>query len=119
MPSDPAEVSCAPVNIILMVVKHILERSGSIHQVTSLCVQNAFRFTSRAAGICTNNALFTTEDTTNVRCGIVAHDCSPTMNQILEFNKAVFRICIKNRFSHTSPTVMIYIHVMCQGLIKV
>jgi len=43
MSCDPAQVSRAPEHIIIMVVKHVLERRGSVQHVASLGVQNALR----------------------------------------------------------------------------
>ena len=52
--SDPAYISSTPVDILVMVVKGVLEGRSSVQHVTSDSVKNTFRFargTAERAGL--------------------------------------------------------------------
>lgn len=47
MAGDPADVSGAPVDVLLVVVEHVAEGGGGVQQVTGGGVQHAFWFAGR------------------------------------------------------------------------
>jgi len=49
MSGDPADVGGAPINVTRMVVKHVFESGGGVHQITSSGVKYSFGFSRRAA----------------------------------------------------------------------
>uniref|UniRef100_A0A2P2MV54 Uncharacterized protein MANES_11G072000 n=1 Tax=Rhizophora mucronata TaxID=61149 RepID=A0A2P2MV54_RHIMU len=51
MPSDPATVSCAPVDVRLFVIKCILECCGSVNHIPSSCMENTLWLSSAPTGI--------------------------------------------------------------------
>src|SRR5437879_2359310 len=51
MPSDPADIGGAPVDVVLFHVKDITVSRGSANQVSGAGVHHAFRFAGRAAGV--------------------------------------------------------------------
>src|SRR6478609_3863793 len=48
---DPADIGCAPENILIADIENVFGRAINVYQVTAGGVQNPFRFAGRSAGV--------------------------------------------------------------------